>query len=285
MGKVEQALAGATSDDEMKELKEEAKRHAEAIREAVRDLPTVGVGSDSWTSKGAAARELAEQMAHSLEAAHPDEAVQSGRSSLGSLDEAKKMLQRGAWFEDPKGDKGKQVDEANRKLDAEEKWAEDALRRMRKRAAERARKQLQDSGDEEGKLAERARDLAQRSGDKGSLPQDAVESIEDAQRAAEQAAQALKAGEADRGMDRQREAQRDLEKAQQALQGDQDVNDPSAYDGDGKQAASKAPVAIPHAGEHKGPEEFRRRVVHGLGQPSSSELKDAVRRYAEGLLR
>jgi hypothetical protein len=285
MSKVEQALAGATSDDEMKELKEESKRHADAIREAVRDLPTVGLGSDSWTSKGAAARELAEQMAHSLEAAHPDEAVQSGRSSLGSLDEAKKMLQRGAWFEDPKGEKSKQVDEADRKLAAEEKWAEDALRRMRQRAAERARKQLQESGDEEGKLAERAHELAQRSGEKGSLPQDAVESIEDAQRAAQQAAQALKAGEADRGMERQREAQRDLEKAQQALQGDDDSNNPSAHDGDGKQAASKAPVAIPHAGEHKGPEEFRRRVVHGLGQPSSGALKDAVRRYAEGLLR
>ncbi|MGH7298533.1 MAG: DUF4175 family protein, partial [Polyangiaceae bacterium] len=284
MSKVEQALAGATSDDEKKELRDEARRHADAIREAVRDLPTVGLGSDSWTSKGAAARELAEQMAHSLEAAHPDEAVQSGRSSLGSLDEAKKMLQRGAWFEDPSGQKGKQVDDAERKLAAEEKWAEDALRRMRQRAAERARKQLQEGGDEEGKLAERAGELAKRSGDKGSLPQDAVESIEDAQRAAQQAAQALQAGDADRGMERQREAQRALEKARQALEGDDDASNQSQADGDGRQA-SKAPVAIPNAGEHKGPEEFRRRVVHGLGQPSSGALKDAVRRYAEGLLR
>jgi hypothetical protein len=42
---------------------------------------------------------------------------------------------------------------------------------------------------------------------------------------------------------------------------------------------------IPKADSHKGPEEFRRRVVKGLGQPSSGRLKDAVRRYAEGLLR
>ena len=35
----------------------------------------------------------------------------------------------------------------------------------------------------------------------------------------------------------------------------------------------------------KGPEEFRRRVVRGLGQPASGALKDAVHRYAEGLLR
>ena len=32
-------------------------------------------------------------------------------------------------------------------------------------------------------------------------------------------------------------------------------------------------------------EDFRRRVVEGLGQPTSGGLRDAVRRYAEGLLR
>jgi hypothetical protein len=42
---------------------------------------------------------------------------------------------------------------------------------------------------------------------------------------------------------------------------------------------------IPKADAHKGPEEFRRRVVKGLGQPSGGKLRDAVRRYAEGLLR
>jgi hypothetical protein len=283
IGKMEQALAGATSDEEMKQLRDESKRHAEAIREAVRELPTVGLGSDSWTSKGAASRELAEQMAHSLEQARPDEAVQSGRSSLGSLDEAKKILQKSAWLEDPNGEEQKRVEEVRRKLDAEEKWAEEALRLMRQRAAERARKQLEEGGDEEGKLAERARELGQKASDKGSLPQQAVESIEDAERAARQAAQALKQGDADKGLEHQREAQRDLEQARQQLQGDEDSS-PQGEDGD-KGARSKAPVAIPHAGEHKGPEEFRRRVVRGLGQPASGALKDAVHRYAEGLLR
>ena len=283
IGKMEQALAGATSDDELKEMREEAARHAQAIREAVRELPTVGLGSDSWTSKGAAARELAEQMAHSLEQARPDEAVQSGRSSLGSLDEAKKMLQKGAWLEDPTGDEQKHVEGVRAKLDAEEKWAEEALKAMRKRAAERARKPLEEGGEEEGKLADRARDLGQRSGDKGSLPQQAVESIQDAEHAARQAAEALKQGDADKGLEHQREAQRALEQARQQLEGDEDGSQ-SPQDGNGKQA-SRGPVAIPNAGEHKGPEEFRRRVVRGLGQPASGALKDAVHRYAEGLLR
>ena len=284
IGKMEQALAGATSEEELKQLREESKRHAEAIREAVKELPTVGMGSDSWTSKGAASRELAEQMAHSLEQGRPDEAVQSGRSSLGSLDEAKKILQKSAWLEDPNGEEGKRVEETRRKLDAEEKWAEEALRLMRQKAAERARKQLEEGGDEEGKLADRARELGQKAGDKGSLPQEAVESIEDAEHAARQAAQALKEGQADKGLEHQREAQRDLEKASQQLEGDEDSGQPQGEDGD-KGARSKAPVAIPNAGEHKGPEEFRRRVVRGLGQPASGGLKDAVHRYAEGLLR
>jgi hypothetical protein len=284
IGKMDQALAGATSEEDLKQLKDEAKKHAEAIREAVRELPTVGLGSDSWTSKGAASRELAEQMAHSLEQGHPDEAAQSGRSSLGSLDEAKKILQKNAWLEDPNGQEGKRIEDVRSKLDAEEKWAEEALRLMRQKAAERARKQLEEGGDEEGKLADRARELGQRAGDKGSLPQQAVESIEDAERAARQAAQALKEGQADKGLEHQREAQRALEQASQDLSGDDDSSQPSP-DPDGSKNPAGGPVAIPKRGEHKGPEEFRRRVVRGLGQPASGGLKDAVHRYAEGLLR
>lgn len=286
ISKMEKALEDATSGDELKELRDEAKKHAEAVREAVRQMPTVGLGSDSWTSKGAASRDLAEQMARSLEQGRPDEAVQSGRSSLGALDEAKKMLQRGSWLEDPSGEEGKHVDEARRKLDAEEKWAEEALRQMRQRAAERAASQLQKGGEEEGKLAERARDLGERSRDKGSLPQKAVESIEDAERAAHEAAQALQQGQADKGLERQREAQRDLEAARQQLQGDDEGQQPQST-GEREDDHSTAPgkVDLPKPGEHKGPEDFRRRVVQGLGQPSSGALKDAVRRYAEGLLR
>ncbi len=285
IAKMEQALNGATSDDDLEAMKEEAKKHAEAVREAVKDLPTVGQGSDSWTSKGAAARELGEQMARSLEAARPDEATQSGRSAVGSLDEAKKMLTKGAWLEDPDGLDGKRVDAARRKLDAEEKWAEEQLAQMRRKAAERARKDLEQGGDEEERLAERARELGDRSRDKGSLPQQAVESLQDAERAARQAAQSLKQGDADKGLDRQREAQRALEAARQQLQGDDSDPPPQASPQEGDKPSGGGLVAIPGAKDHKGPEEFRRRVVQGLGQTGGGNIKEAVRRYAEGLLR
>jgi hypothetical protein len=285
IAKTEQALAGATSDEELKALREEAKEHVETLRRVARSLPSVGKGSDSWTSKGAAARELTEQMARSLEQARMDEAVQSGRSAVGALEEAKKMLQRGGWMDDPTGEQQRRVEQARRTLDAEEKWAEGKLEQVRKGIAERARGQLEQGGQDEEKLAERARDLGRRAREQGSLPQQAVESIEDAQHAADQAAQALKQGDADKGLERQRAAQRDLEAARHELEGDEEEPRMSASDQGENGKLSDAKVLVPKAGEHKGPEEFRKRVVRGLGQPAAGALKEAVQRYAEGLLR
>ncbi len=283
MSKMEQALAGATSDEELSQMREEAKRHAQAVRDAARQLPAVGLGSDSWTSKGAAARELAEQTARSLEQGRPEEAGQSARSALGSLDDAKRLLRNGSVFDDPSGDGERRVDDARRKLDTESKWIADALRQLKQRAAERARDPLQHGGEEEGQLAERAHDLAEKGRDRGSLPQEAIESIEDAERAAREAAQSLKQGDADRGLQRQRDAQRDLEAARQQLEGEDDgAGPPSPGEREGRRAED-GHVLVPS--DHKGPEEFRRRVVRGLGQASSGSLKEAVQRYAEGLLR
>ncbi len=283
MSQMEQALAGATSDEELSQLREDAKRHAQAIRDAARPLPAVGMGSDSWTSKGAAARELAEQTARSLEQGRPEEADESARGALGSLDEARRLLRSGGAFDDLSGDGERRVEDARHKLDAESKWIADALRQLKRRAAERARDQLEHGGQEEGRLADRARELAEKGRDRGSLPQEAIESIDDAERAARQAAELLKQGDADRGMRKQRDAQRDLEAARQQLEGEEEGSSPpSSGEKEGK-GADDGHVIVPS--DHKGPEEFRRRVVRGLGQASGGSLKEAVQRYAEGLLR
>jgi hypothetical protein len=292
LGKTEQLLAGAEGDEEQNGLRDEAKRHAQAIRDAARPLPAVGAGSDSWTSKGAAARELAEQAARSLEDGRPDEAAQAGRGAVSSLRDAKRMLEgagRGRGWADDADSAGdpKKLDDAARAIEAEARWAEDQAHRLRAAAAQRARAQLERSGQDEDDMANRARDLAQRSRERGSLPQDAIEAIDDAERAARAGAGALKEGDAERGLDRQRQAQRDLESARARLQddGEKDEGEPNASssDDDGRRGASAGPVDIPR--DHKGPEDFRRRVVRGLGQASSGSLKEAVQRYAEGLLR
>jgi hypothetical protein len=285
IGKMEEAMAGATSDDERKEMRDEAKAHADKIREAARELPPVGMGSDSWTSKGSAARDLAQQMAQSLEDGKPESAVQSGRSALGALDEAKRMFQKGGWLDDPTGENQRKVDDARRKLEGETRWAEDQLGEQRKRAAQRAKDKLEQGGQEEEKIADRAGELGKKARSAGALPDQAASSIEDAEQAARQAAEALRRGDADTGLERQREAQRDLEAAREDLRGDEDESSRSDSTGDDGKAGSHDRVPIPKANEHKGPEEFRRRVLEGLGKTSGGGLRDAVQRYAEGLLR
>jgi hypothetical protein len=278
IGKMEQALSAA-AHDEQGPPPDEAKRHAAAVRDAVRSLPQVGSGSDSWTSKGAASRELAEQMARSLETGRLDEAVQSAGSSIGALEEAKRTLQTGGWLQDPGGAASGRVDDARRKLEAERAWTSAQLEQLRRRVSERARNQLSEGGQEEGKLGERARSLSEREKARGSLPMEAIDSIDDAARAAREAADALERGDADEGMKHQREAQRDLEAAGEQLRGEE------GSDEGGQGSLANEPVSIPEGGKHKGPTEFRRRVVEGLARPGAGALKDAVRRYAEGLLR
>lgn len=284
MGKVEQALAEGASEEDRKALMEEAKKHADAVREAVRDLPSVGGGSGSWTSKGAASRELAEQMAQSLEQGSPADAVSGGRSAMAALEEAKRLASRGGLMRS--GASQELLDEAQRKLGPELRWAEDRLAQMKARAQARARGDLAKHGSAEGQLSDKATDLLKKGetggkGDgEGALPEPALDGLREAARAAREAAEALKHGDADRGQSAQREAQAKLEAARRALgssndDGEADLN-PRGADG---------ATPIPKADAHKGPEEFRKRVLRGLGQPAAGRQRDAVTRYAEGLLR
>jgi hypothetical protein len=131
-------------------------------------------------------------------------------------------------------------------------------------------------------MAERAHRLAVKGRDQGAMPAPALDSLEAAAGSAGEAGRALKSGAAERGQELQREAQRQLDAAQEALGMTQD-GDPN--EGDNGERPSREHTDIPNADAHRGPEEFRRRVIKGLGQPSGGRLKDAVRRYAEGLLR
>lgn len=281
VGKVEQALAGGSTPDDLKQLSEEARKHAQKVRDAARPLPTVGGGSDSWTSKGAAAREHAEQMAKALEQGNAADAVQSGRNATSALEEARRAAARERWGRLGESSSEKTVEEARKSLEAELRWAEDKLEEMRKKAAQRAAPELKEHGETEGKLAERARDIAKKGRDQEALPPSALEALAGAEQAAREAASALRQGDVEKGLRRQREAQQKLEMAKDAL-GD---GEPERGNEDGERGLSRDHAEIPKADEHHGPEDFRKRVIKGLGQPSGGRLKNAVKRYAEGLLR
>lgn len=282
---VEQALRSGMSTAERQELADEAKRHADSVRAAARELPAVGHGSDSWTAKGASAREQAEAMAGALEGSDVAGAVQRGRQAMEALDDAKRALDRDPLAQYGSGAAASaKLGDVRRRLAAELRWAEEKLAEIDRHANERARGELGARGQDEEKMADRAGRLG--AGDDGAMPDSAREALSSAERAARAAAQALRGGDAKRGLDRQHEVQRLLEQAREALGQDEQAREALGQNtGDGNDAMSTERTDIPKADAHKGPEEFRRRVLRGLAQPSGAAHEDAVRRYAEGLLR
>ena len=284
VSKVDQTVSESESDEDVKALSEEAKHHAEAVRDATRDLPTIGAGSDSWTSRGAAAREHSDEMAHALEQGRPADAVGSGRSALNALEDAQRLAARSRWqsFGDPSSEQAeKRIDEARKKLEPEVRWAEQALDQLKKKEAQRAAGRLQEHASEEEKLASRAREVEGHGREQG-LPEPALQALHAGGESASDAARALRDRDVEKAREAQREAQRQLELARQAL------NDPESDAQEGEDGTSNMQgqgADIPNADAHKGPEDFRRRVVEGLGQSAAGRQKDAVRRYAEGLLR
>ncbi len=288
MAKVQNDLSSGESPSDADALKDESKKHAQAVRDAVRELPSVGAGSESSSGKEATAREQAEQMARALEQGSPGDAVTSGNNAMQTLDDAKRALDRESWRHLPGSGPDaadKQIDEAKKKLAPQIEWAEKALQALRKRAAERARGDLGEDANKENELAERTRQLGEKGRDQ--MPGAALDALEEAQKSMQRAADQLRAADPDRATAEQQEAQRQLDMAAHAMgTGDDDGNEPGdPQGGDDGNGGSFGRTDIPNADAHKGPEDFRRRVTQGLSQPTNGRLKDAVRRYAEGLLR
>ncbi len=279
MDSVSDALDKATSKEEMEALREEVRQHAEAIREAVRDLPRGGGLPGSAESAAAAAREQAEAMAGSLEQGDLRQAIEAGHGAVRSLDEAKRIGDRSGGFF-PEARAGREAGRAREPVAGELAWAEEALRKLRQATSDRAREALERSSSNEGSMAERARDLRSKGeGGDGHMPEDQLQNLGEAEQAMRDAQRALQEGDGDRGIERQRDAQRLLEMARGEDAGEEDGGEGD----DGRRIARKADV--PGKDKHKGPEDFRRRVLEGLGGSSDPRLKEAVRRYAEGLLK
>jgi hypothetical protein len=288
IGEVEDALERAVSPEELEQLKQEAKDHAEAVREAVKRLPSPRGETGSAEASAAQAREEAEAMAGALEGGKPREAVENGRRSLQRLGDAQRAAeQSGGLF--PEDRAGREAAAARPALERELAWAEEALEKLRRASSARAKGDLQRLSKDEQRLAEKTRDLAKK-GERGdsSMPQDTLDRLSDAEQAMRDAHRALNQGESENGLRRQRDAQRLLEMAR-GEQDTQQQRDDSQQQEDGERDADgrmkKGRVKVPGKKEHKGPEDFRKRVIEGLGGSSDPLLREAVKRYAEGLLK
>jgi len=286
---VERALEQAFSQDELDALKKDAKRHAEAIRDAARELPRRPGEPGSAESAGKRARDLAESMADALEQGRPNDAVQAGKEALKALEEAKRAGQNAAEWDLREQSAGRSAENAHGRMAQELEWAEEALDKLRRSAATRAKGELEQSGQREGKMADKTRKLAEQgeSGD-GSLPDETLDYLDRAERAMQEAAKALEKGDGITGAEQQQNAQRLLEMARDGEEDDDNDSPSNARSrndrrGDGKKMDKRGKV--PGKEEHKGPDAFRKRVLEGLSGSSDPLLKDAVKRYTEGLLR
>jgi len=283
---VEQAMGNAESGDQLDQLREEAREHARAARDAVRSLPRSGGEPGSAESEAAAAREQAEAMADALESGAVANAVRSGRHALEALDQAERSRPDRFRF---RRDTREDAREAESKLEPEVRWTERALQRLRQAASERAAEDLKKTSPRESRLADRAKALAEEgSSGAGALPGETLDLLHRAESAMREAARDLGAASGDRALERLKEAQRLLEMARSEEQGSESE---SGQDGErsgkneGQHGGMAQSAPIPKAEDYKGPEAFRRRVLEGLGNAADPRLKDAVKRYAERLLR
>ena len=283
---VEQAMSNAEAGDQLDKLREEAREHARAVRDAVRSLPRSGGEPNSAESEAAAAREQAEAMADELESGGVANAVHSGRHALEALDQAERARPDRFRF---RRDTREDAREAEGRLEPEVRWAERALQRLRQAASERAAEDLKKTSPRESKLADRAKALAEEgSSGAGALPGETLELLQRAESTMREAARDLGAVEGDRALERLKEAQRLLEMARSQEQGEENE---AGQEGErtghnqGQNGGMAQTAPIPRAEDYKGPEAFRRRVLEGLGNAADPTLKDAVKRYAERLLR
>lgn len=282
---VDRALEQAFAQDELDALKSEAKKHAQAIRDAAQPLPRRPGEPGSAESSAKRAKDLAEAMADALEQGRPADAVQVGKEALKALEDAQKAGESAEEWDLSQQSAGRAAENAKGKIAEELEWAEGALDKLRRSAANRAKGELEKSSKREGKLADKARDIAEKgeSGE-GSLPDDTLEKLDEAQREMKEAEKALEQGDGVKGSEHQKNAQRLLEMARNGDEdGDSEGRLPKDMFGDGKKVNGRADV--PGKGEHKGPDAFRKRVLKGLSGSNDPLLKDAVKRYTEGLLR
>jgi hypothetical protein len=217
-------------------------------------------------------------MAHSIEKLNVEEAVESAKNALAAFDEA----ERGA-----EGDVGLRyaLERGKQEVEKQLEWAKMKVAELSKQAEESAREELGKQADKEAEHAERAQRLGETGDSEVSLPERARDALRRARELMDQAAQELRAGKGERAVELAREAQRLLEAANSGEPEEQKQKEDEESEGEAhEQHAIGTGGAVPGQDARIRAEEFRRRVLKGLGSGSGGAIAPAVKRYAEGLL-
>jgi hypothetical protein len=291
LDRVDHTLADSEKSVDLDDLKQEALDRARTLREKIARLPQFADDPSSARASAALGREHADAMAQSLSRLSLKDAVDSGRHAKSELDDAAKKSKSASGFEflDDAA-----LSEARAELDRDLAWAEQGLGRAEKAASDKAQPGLQDSSGRERGLADRAANLAGR-GNHGeiALPEDLADALGKAEGLMRDAAKELGAGHGEQGLSLQRDAQRLLEQTNsgqsnsgenESKESQQPKSSPKdSSESKGKQMSTEADVPRPDGASRAS--DLRRRILEGLAKEKSGRLSDAVRRYAEGLLK
>jgi hypothetical protein len=281
---VERALKQGADAQQTHELQEEAKRRAGALRDSVGGLPPPGQTPGTRRAAEALLREHASAMAHALDKLSLEEAVESGRDAAEALNEALRRPGGSSTTDE-------ELEAMRNQLQGTLEWAHRQLKQQRTRAEQRAGSALREAGEREGELAQRAQTLAEQGrGQEAPLPEELAQRLEEAQKLMDQAARALSEEQGKRGLELQNEAQRLLDRSDTGRTTDSggkqeqrsSERDSAGRRGDGERIATGGEV--PDEQSDEGAQDFRERVLRGLGKEKSDRLAPAVQRYAEELL-
>ena len=282
-------LSDAEKSVDLSDLKQEAGERAARLRARTAGLPQFADDPNSARAAAALGREHAQSMAQSLSRLALKDAVESGRHARSELSDALKRSKNPNAFE---ALDDAALNDAQAELERDLAWAEESLARAQTSAKDSAQAGLVEASGRERSLADRAANLSGR-GNHGeiALPEDLADALGKAEGLMRDASKELGAGHGESGLSLQRDAQRLLEQSSSGQSGSAESNakdrePPKGEDSsnsDGKRMRTDADVPRAETANHA--DEFRRRVLDGLSKQKSGRLSDAVRRYAEGLLK
>jgi hypothetical protein len=167
------------------------------------------------------------------------------------------------------------------------RWLEGELDRLRQRVRRQSADAFRELAAKEGDLAERAQTIASRETKNDAvLPEDYREDLAQAAKLMNEAKRALEGAKGPQALDRQQRAQQLLERSELSENdGESKPSEPTKVaEGSGRpKSGGEGAVAV--TSDHEAREQFRRRVLEGLGKDLPPETAVKVRRYVEGLLR
>ncbi len=283
LDQVQRDVEGASDAAKTEDLRRQAAEHAAALREAVRDLPAPGSREGSGRGAAGLGREHAQAMAERLERLEMQGAAESGRTARGLVDEAQRKAAAPTTSSDLSDPAA--LARARAAIEREIAWAEQMREAMRRDAEERARKGLGEAAERERSIERRLGELSERARQsEAALPQASLDDLGKAREAMRSAADELRNGRGERGLEGQRQAQRLLEQGSSERTTDDGNQSREPHDGRRGDRGMQTQAPVPGADDQRRALEFRRRVLEGLGKERGGRLEPAIRRYAEGLL-